>query len=202
MSTSVRLGRPKGQTLTPQIIVQSAIACLETEGIAALGVNRVAKQLGVQPPAIYKHLDGNAGLHRAVRLEGWRQFIAAYCVETQPCPTPEARLREAAYQFRQFAHQHQELYALIMSEPLDLSDPELQGIYQALEAFYQRALAPLGSSRETMIDASRFFHAAIHGFVSAERARLFADARSCDESFEYLVTGLIKGLHSRSNRSS
>lgn len=197
MSTSVRLGRPKGQTLTPQMVVQSAITCLETEGIAALGVNRVAKQLGVQPPAIYKHLDGNAGLHRAVRLEGWRQFVAAYCVENQPCTTPEVRLRRAADQFRQFAHQHQELYTFIMSQPLDVSDPEFKGIYQDLEAFYQQALVPMCSSLETMIDASRFFHAAIHGFVSAERARLFADARPCDESFAYLVTGLIKGLYSR-----
>lgn len=197
MSTSVRLGRPKGQTLTPQMVVQSAIDCLETEGIAALGVNRVAKQLGVQPPAIYKHLDGNPGLYRAVRLEGWRRFVAAYCDEDRDCASPEARLRQAAYQYRQFAHQHQELYAFITSQPFDLSDPEFKVIYQDLEAFYQRALAPICSSTETMIDASRFFHAAIHGFVSAERAQLFTYPRPCDESFEYLVTALVKGLYSR-----
>lgn len=157
----------------------------------------MAKQLGVQPPAIYKHLDGNVGLHQAVRLEGWRQFVAAFCVEQPSCKTTEARLRQAADQYRQFAHQHQELYAFIMSQPLDLSDPEFYAIYQDLAAFYEQALAPLCSLPEAIIDASRFFHAAIHGFVSAERAKLFTVSRSCNISFEYLVTGLIMGLLNR-----
>lgn len=43
-------------------VIAAAIACLEQEGESALGVNRVARELNIKPPAIYKHLDGNAGL--------------------------------------------------------------------------------------------------------------------------------------------
>ena len=148
----------------------------------------------MQPPAIYKHLDGNAGLHRAVRLEGWRQFIAAYCVEQQPDVQAEARLRQAAYQYRQFAHQRPELYAFLTSQPFDLSDPEFQVIYQDIAAFYERALTPFCSSADAVIDAGRMFHAALHGFVSAERAQLFSLPRPCDASFGHLVETLIRSL--------
>lgn len=194
MSTSIRIGRPKGQSLTPQAIVQSAIDCLETEGITALGVNRVAKQLGVQPPAIYKHLEGNPGLYRAVRLEGWRRFVAAYCDQQQSHTSAEAQLRKAAHQYRQFAHQHPELYTFITNQPFDLSDVEFQEIYQDIAAFYEQALTPFCSSSDAVIDAGRLFHAALHGFVSAERAQLFSLPRSCDVSFEHLVETLIQSL--------
>ena len=106
----------------------------------------MAKQLNVQPPAIYKHLDGNSGLHRAVRLEGWRQFVAAYCVEKQSCTTAKERLRQAANRYRQFAHQHKELYAFITCQPFDLSNRDFHAIYQDIAAFYQRALTPFCTS--------------------------------------------------------
>lgn len=61
------MGRPtKENSLTKQDVIAAAIACLEKEGESALGVNRVARELNIKPPAIYKHLEKNAGLRRAV----------------------------------------------------------------------------------------------------------------------------------------
>jgi len=70
------MGRPlKENSLTPHDVVQAAINCLDRDGESALGVNRVARELEVKPPAIYKHLDGNTGLRRAVALEIWRTYL-------------------------------------------------------------------------------------------------------------------------------
>lgn len=67
------MGRPvKEKSLTRQDVINARLACLDKEGESALGVNRVAKELGIKPPAIYKHLDGNTGLRRAVALAIWR----------------------------------------------------------------------------------------------------------------------------------
>ena len=57
------MGRPtKENSLNPQDVIEAAISCLDKEGESALGVNRVARELGIIPPAIYKHLNGNAEL--------------------------------------------------------------------------------------------------------------------------------------------
>ena len=57
------MGRPtKQNSLTPQNVIQAAITCLDKEGETGLGVNRVARELGIKPPAIYKHLNGNGEL--------------------------------------------------------------------------------------------------------------------------------------------
>jgi AcrR family transcriptional regulator len=70
------MGHPlKENSLTSQDVIKAAIDCLDQEGSSALGVNRVARALGIKPPAIYKHLDGNAGLTRAVALAIWRNYL-------------------------------------------------------------------------------------------------------------------------------
>jgi AcrR family transcriptional regulator len=70
------MGRPtKANSLTKQDVIAAAIVCLDREGEAALGVNPVARELGIKPPAIYKHLDGKAGLRRAVALAIWRNYL-------------------------------------------------------------------------------------------------------------------------------
>ncbi|MCX7596063.1 MAG: hypothetical protein N2235_20360 [Fischerella sp.] len=47
-------------------------------------MNRVARELGIKPPAIYKHLDGNAALQRAVALTIWQQYIELNGVANKP----------------------------------------------------------------------------------------------------------------------
>ena len=47
------MGRPtKENSLNPQDVIEAAISCLDEEGESALGVNRVARELGIKPPAI------------------------------------------------------------------------------------------------------------------------------------------------------
>ena len=78
------MGRPtKENSLTQQDVIAAAIACLDREGESALGVNRVARELGIKPPAIYKHLDGNAGLRRAVALAIWQNYLTQCRQQTE-----------------------------------------------------------------------------------------------------------------------
>lgn len=62
IQSKIEMPRPKGQTLTQKVIVEAAIACIQKEGESALGVNRVARELGIQPPSLYNHIAGNEEL--------------------------------------------------------------------------------------------------------------------------------------------
>jgi AcrR family transcriptional regulator len=91
------MGRPtKENSLTPEAVIAAAIVCLDQEGEAALGVNRVARQLGIKPPAIYKHLEGNAGLQRAVALAIWRDYLATCQQQTSDISKPQQLLQVGA----------------------------------------------------------------------------------------------------------
>jgi AcrR family transcriptional regulator len=64
MSAEKRTGRPRGDApnLTRERILRAALALVDREGMAALSMRRLATTLGVDPMAIYYHLDGKAAV--------------------------------------------------------------------------------------------------------------------------------------------
>ncbi len=189
--------RPKGQTLTQKDIVFAAIACLEKEGESALGVNRVARELGIQPPSLYNHITGNEELRRLVVLEGWRRFLDIYMKQTAGIQDRKVLLQNAAHTYRRCASENAALYAIVTNHPLELEDSDFIPIIQDLLAFYNKVLAPFGLNQDEMIHAARMFNSTLHGFVLAEKAGLFLLPQSVDESFEWIVNTLIDALEQR-----
>ena len=48
--------------LTKTTVVQAAAELLNSEGAAALSLNRLAEKLDVRTPSLYNHVDGLPGL--------------------------------------------------------------------------------------------------------------------------------------------
>ncbi|MEO1146285.1 MAG: TetR-like C-terminal domain-containing protein [Cyanobacteria bacterium J06638_22] len=189
------MGRPrKGQSLTPHDVVQAAIDCLDREGEAALGVNRVARELGVKPPAIYKHLDGNAGLRRAVALDIWRTYLAACQARVAGITEPRALLRVGAQATRNFAQRFPARYTVMMQYQLRPTDPEEAKIIQISLQLFQRSLQLYDLSDAALIDAIRMVNAAIYGFISREQQELMTLSRSPDQSYEVMLDALIVAI--------
>jgi AcrR family transcriptional regulator len=186
------MGRPsKANSLTPQDVVTAAIACLDAEGEAALGVNRVARYLGIQPPAIYKHLDGNAGLRRAVALDIWRNYLRNFHQQTQGVTAPRDLLRAGAQATRHFACQHPPRYAVMMHYQMRPTDAEEAAIIQQSLQILQKSLQLYDLSDDTLIDVMRMVNAAIYGFIMREQLELMTLNRSTDASYEAMLEGLL-----------
>ncbi|GAB1545488.1 TetR/AcrR family transcriptional regulator [Scytonema sp. NUACC21] len=189
------MGRPvKEKTLTPKDIVEAAIACLEAEGESALGVNRVARSLGIQPPSIYKHLNGNAALRRAVALEIWQRFIALCKQRTEGMENPRALIYAIGHAIREFARVHPILHTVMTQTKFESTDPDFDRIVQEMLAFYTMALKSYGFDQDDLIDVIRMLHAAFYGFIQAEKADIFTLPRSLDTSYERMLNTLINTL--------
>lgn len=197
------MGRPlKENSLTPQDVVNAAIACLDKEGEAALGVNRVARELGIKPPAIYKHLDGNSGLRRAVALEIWRSYLTECQSQTTDLAEPYALLRLGAQTTRNFAQRHPARYTVMMQYQMRPTDPEEAEIIQNALQFFQRSLQLYKLSNDALIDVMRMVNAAIYGFIAREQLELMTLTRSTDRSYEVMLDALIVAIdhiHQRNN---
>jgi AcrR family transcriptional regulator len=195
------MGRPlKENSLTPQDIVRAAIACLDQEGEAALGVNRVARELGIKPPAIYKHLEGNAGLRRAVALEIWRNYLADCQNQIASIEDPRALFRVGAQATRNFAQRHPAQYAVMTRYQMRPTDPEEAEMIQNSLRFFQRSLRLYGLNHDTLIDVMRMVNAAIYGFIIKEQSELMTLSRSTDQSYEVMLDALLVAIeHIRHN---
>ena len=54
--------------LTKQTVVQAAADLINAEGLEALSLGRLAKELGIRTPSLYNHVDGLPGLMRELSI--------------------------------------------------------------------------------------------------------------------------------------
>jgi AcrR family transcriptional regulator len=189
------MGRPtKENSLSRQDVIEAAIACLDKEGEAALGVNRVARELGIKPPAIYKHLDGNAGLQRAVALAIWRNYLAECRQQTAGITDPHALLRVGAQATRSFARRYRARYTVMTQYQMRPTDPEEAEIIQDSLRFFQKSLQLYELSDDALIDVMRMVNAAIYGFIAREQSELMTLNRSPDASYEVMLDALLVAI--------
>jgi AcrR family transcriptional regulator len=189
------MGRPaKENSLTPQDVIKAAIDCLDQEGESALGVNRVARALGIKPPAIYKHLDGNTGLRRAVALEIWRNYLTDYQNQTTNITTPQTLLHIGAQATRNFAQHYPARYTVMMQYQLRPTEPEEAQIIQESLRLFKKSLQLYELSDDALIDTMRMVNAAIYGFITREQSELMTLNRSTDCSYEVMLEALLVAI--------
>ncbi|KOP27700.1 transcriptional regulator [Hapalosiphon sp. MRB220] len=189
------MGRPtKNNSLTRQDVIEAAITCLEKEGESALGVNRVARELGIKPPAIYKHLNGNADLRQAVVLTLWQRFFAYYKEQTAHLRGLSTLLRAGAYATRNFARSHPTLYRVMMQVELQPNEPKAALIIQEAISLFKTRFEFYRFTENQVIDVIRIVNAAISGFIALEQAGFMTLDRSTDASFEVILDALVVAI--------
>ncbi|MEM6751933.1 MAG: TetR/AcrR family transcriptional regulator [Cyanobacteria bacterium P01_C01_bin.38] len=189
------MGRPtKENSLTPQDVIEAAITCLDKEGESALGVNRVARELGIKPPAIYKHLNGNAELRKAVVLTIWRQFLE-YCQQKiQGIKEQRQLFKAGGMANRDFAKLYPARYKVMMQYQLHPTDKDANAVIKEALGLFEQGIQGYDLTENQLIDAMRMVNAAIYGFISVEQAGMMTFERSTDESYEIMLDALIVAI--------
>jgi len=84
---------------------------LEAEGEDALSMRRIAAELGIRAPSLYKHLDGKADLELALIIEALEEIG-----DVLASAAPDLGAMARAY--RRYALEHPHLYVLVTQRPL------------------------------------------------------------------------------------
>ena len=190
------MARRKGLSLTKKDVVLAALACLQKESEAGIGVNRVARELGVQPSALYNHVAGNDSLQCAVALEGWRQLVECFKQQVNEASSEQDVIRRIAYAFRHFAHQNPALHTMMATTKLNLDEPEVAVVLQAMMTILSEALKPFDLTGDQAIYAMRMFRATCHGFVELERSGQYGSIlpQSVDKNYDWLIDRLVNAF--------
>jgi AcrR family transcriptional regulator len=191
------MSRPKGKTLTRKDVVAAAMRCLIAEGESGLGVNRVARELGIQPPSVYKHIDGNDALRRAVAAEAMALLSNYLQQQVQGIVDRQLLLRTIANSIRQFFHQYPTLHGVLTTTLIDETESDYQISKTAFFQCNAEMMRLYGLENHELVHAIRMFVAACHGFVLLERSRQFNYPTSLDDSYEWMVQTFIAALSQR-----
>jgi len=176
--------------LDTERVVDAAAAIADADGLDAVTLARVAGALGVRAPSLYNHVDGRAGLLRALALRGVRELAAALRDAAVGRSGADA-LAATARAYRAYAGAHPGLYAASVAAPDDAEHQAAAA--QTVEVVYA-VLRGWQLAGDGAVHAARAFRSAIHGFVLLEASGGFAIPVDVDTSFERLVATLAGGL--------
>lgn len=139
-------------------VLKAALGIIDAEGVEALSMRRLGAELGVDPMAVYRHVDGKDAV-----LDG----VAELLWEELPDACPEdgdwaASLRAFASAIRSLFHAHPHAAPLMLQRPV-LPVPQLEKSHQQLEA-----LQAAGFDREDAAEILRTLISFSTGYGLAE----------------------------------
>jgi AcrR family transcriptional regulator len=181
--------------LTPDVVLDAAAGIADADGLPAVTLARLAAELGVRPPSLYKHLDGLDAIHRGLALRGLREATAR-CQQATVGKARAAALFAFAHAYWQFAREHPGLYAASVRAAKP-GENDIAAAGEALIGVVLAVLAGYGVAGDDALHATRGLRAIIHGFVSLDAMGAFRLKLDLAESFDRVLGAFAGDLAAR-----
>jgi AcrR family transcriptional regulator len=153
-------------------------------------MNALAERLGVRPPSLYKHVDGQSDLNRRIAVLALDNVADAIGTAVQGYAGRDA-LAVAAHAIRAFVTEHPGQYAATFgAAPDDLLVVAGDGVIRALAA----VLHGYSIKPEEVLHSLRALRSLFHGFATLQAANGFQWGGDPDQSFEWLIAFADRGL--------
>jgi AcrR family transcriptional regulator len=105
-------GQDGGQ-LSRSVILQTALAIVDRDGVDGLSIRRLSNALGRDPVMLYRHVASKAAV-----LDGVAEMVLAQLSVDTADPDWAGQLRTVARDFRQLALAHPKVVPLLVTRPL------------------------------------------------------------------------------------
>jgi AcrR family transcriptional regulator len=181
--------------LTPDTVIDAAAVIADSDGLHAVTLARLAADLGVRPPSLYKHIDGLDAVMRAVAVRGINEANRRIQAATIGKARDEA-LFALAHAYWRFARERPGLYAASQRAARP-GEKDVAAAGEALLGTVTAVLSGYGVRNEEALHATRGLRAIIHGFVSLDAAGGFRLKLDLNESFDRLLSAFAADLARR-----
>jgi AcrR family transcriptional regulator len=157
-----RSGRPRAgeERLSRQAILEAALRIVDTEGLDAMTMRRLASTLGVNPMSIYHHLPNKAAVFAGLAELVFSQLEATVPDDSVPW---QDELTNAARAYRDALRAHPNLALQVLSDTSAVSDV----VVVTVEPFY-RALDRAGVEPRQIVEVVNTIIDFLHGFSLGE----------------------------------
>lgn len=182
------------QPLDHDRIVAIAGDFVDEHGPEELTLTKIAEQLGVTQPALYRHLGGLSDLWRALGIST-RDMLADVLAEASVGRSGTDALRAVAEAWRAFAMRHPGRYRSTDRYAV-AGDASLEEAAHRTISVLARSLQGFELSPDATIAAAGTVRAALHGFASYEVGDGHPDPASVDASFDDLIDHLCLAFSS------
>ncbi|MGO9044207.1 MAG: TetR/AcrR family transcriptional regulator C-terminal domain-containing protein [Mycobacterium sp.] len=110
---SVAAAGPDSGQVTRPLILQTALAIIDRDGVDGLSIRRLSDAVGRDPAVLYRHVPNKAAV-----LDGVAEIVLAQLAVDTADPDWAGQLRVVAHDFRRLALAHPNVVALLVTRPL------------------------------------------------------------------------------------
>ncbi|MDW3177775.1 MAG: WHG domain-containing protein [Acidimicrobiia bacterium] len=189
MATTDSDSRPQ---LDTEVVLSIAGKIADEEGLDALTLTRVARDLGISQPALYRHVDGYDDLMRSLSLEG-RQLLEERLREAAVGVSADDAVRAMGRAWREVVRERPGLLAATDRYPC-AGDAELEEAVENIVETLGLALVGYGLDEVDRVHAARALRSAFHGFAHLEAGDGHPLPHDLDDTFEHIVEILCAGI--------
>ena len=179
-------------------VIATAARIADSEGLDRLTLTRVADELGVRQPALYRHVDGYDDLLRSLSLRG-REILAQRLADAAVGLSGDDSVAALGHAWRQMVRDHPGIYAATDRYPC-AGDAELEAAVEWVLAVLGQALRGYNLGDEDRVHAARALRSAFHGFSHLESGDGHPLPHDPEDTFEHLVQLLCAGIQRLSRR--
>ncbi|MEV7097932.1 TetR/AcrR family transcriptional regulator [Amycolatopsis sp. NPDC051045] len=182
MPTSTRRARERASTR--ERIIEAALHVLETEGVAALTIRRIATDIEYSAPVVYQHFANKDALVLELVAHGHRLMLTRFRQAAEE-PVIDRRMMRIASEYVRFAGEHPHLYEVMNGAVVDAderrhaAEPAIAVLKELLAAWSDAHDVVLADSDEAceIIWGTLYGIASLGylGTVGNERARRLAE---------------------------
>jgi len=141
-----------------------ALELIATQGVAAVAVEALARQLGVTKGSFYWHFPTREALLKSA-LQRWENHTEALFEEVEAIAEPRERLRELFRRTGREAKSHVIYSALLRALDQPIVQPVMERVSRRRTEFLTRAYRELGMDKRTAAQRARLAYAAYVGFL-------------------------------------
>ena len=167
----------------------------DAEGLDGLTLTRVAKQLGVRQPALYRHVESYQDLLRLLSLRG-RENLAAALSEAAIGVSGDEAVAAIGMAWRSAVRANPGLYEATDRYPC-AGDEELEEAVERIVDVIGQALVGFELDGDHRVHAARALRSAFHGFCHLEAGDGHPHPHDLDDTFDGLIGLLCAGIRSQ-----
>ena len=175
-----------------QAIIQAAADLANKDGLNKVTLKELAHILDIRSPSLYNHINGLDDLRDCLMLYGWKQLGDAVTIAAVGKSGDDA-VRAMCKSYYDYTVNNPGIFEAMMWFNQNNS-LEAGQISEDLTKLTALVLSAYGLDDEEKIHASRMFRSFLQGFSSLVNTKSFADPVSIENSFDFAIDILLKGL--------
>ena len=178
------------------LVVETAALIADREGIDEVTLTRVAKELEISQPALYRHVEGYDDLIRSLGLQGRQVLVEALTAAAVGVAGDDA-VRAMGRAWRQLVKERPGVYAATDRYPC-AGDSELEAAVDDVIDVLGLALVGFNLDSADQVHVARTLRSAFHGFANLEAGDGHPRPHDLDDTYEHLLDLLIAGIRTHS----